>query len=45
MLSCICGGFELLFIIPVVGWFIHLFRRKCCKKSCECDCHDPKVKE
>lgn len=45
MFSCICGGLELFLLVPFVGWLIHLFKRKCCKKSCECKCHPENATE
>lgn len=44
-LGCICGGFELLLIVPALAWVWHKIKRKCCKNSCECSCHNPPPKK
>lgn len=49
IIACtVCGGLELLIIgsilslFPFLGTFWHKIKNKCCKKNCNCDCHDKK---
>jgi hypothetical protein len=42
-IACICGGWEILGIIALIGWCINKVRNVRNnvhgKKECDCDCH------